>query len=97
MFGEGMRISEMPCAKCGTIGTCMEVPKLQPNISLWALIAGGVVGSLLWVAGRKTDVRCSACDNRFSFRSSKAKICLSIFWVTIGLAAIGILNWTPWT
>ena len=60
-----------------------------------ALLAGGIVLSLLWLGGRKTDFKCIECDHKFSFRRAGAWISLVVFWILIGLVIFGILTFEP--
>ena len=84
----------MTCPSCHTNGSVRVVPKLK-NHSTLALLAGGIVLSLLWLGGRKTDFKCIECDHKFSFRRAGAWISLVVFWILIGLVIFGILTFEP--
>ena len=91
---KNMKTENIICTHCGSVGKVSIVPKLKNHNTL-ALLAGGIVFSLLWCGGRKTDFKCTKCDGMFSFRTTGAWISLVGFWVCLGLVILAILTFEP--
>jgi len=89
-----MKQEEMACRNCGATGSVEIIPKLK-HINRLALLAGGIIFSLLFSGSRKTAFRCTACDSRFSQRTRKGWACLIFFWIGIALIVIGFLTFEP--
>ena len=89
-----MKCEDITCPSCHANGSVEVIPKLKNHNTL-ALLAGGIVLSLLWFGGRKTDFKCSQCEEQFSFRTTGAWVSLVVFWILIGLVILGILAFEP--
>jgi len=89
-----MNSDKIICQKCGASGSVEIIPKLSHH-NIIALIAGGIVLTLLWAVSRKTDFKCNACQARFAQRTTKGWVCLVALWVSIIIIAIGLWSFEP--
>jgi hypothetical protein len=84
------------CPRCGG-REVQPAGVLKRHISLWALLLGGWLFSLLWSGSRKQQVRCVQCETLFerSTRTSRVVLVLLILFVLLTLLGLWAESSSP--